>query len=390
MGRKRGGKPRLEYGKWRIRWQDYAGQRHSEVFDTELDAINELRRRELEAEDVRRGLRPAVRAPDKTCGDAFDYFLKHRSPQKRSEYDDKNIVKVHLRPALGHVLLRDLNIAHIDRFVAERRHLNTKTISNLLTLLITMLNVAKDELRWIPELPRIRKPKSRDTHDTFRYFQTDAEIGRFLRAASDVGEHVHAFYATAVYTGMRAGELAGLRWTDIDFNRRLIIVQRSFDGPTKSGSVRWVPILDTALAVLRKWRLQCPSEFVFPNQRNKMHVASARIFKQVFRRTLHNAGFEERIVIRKYKHRKTGQLAEARSSRPHIRFHDLRHTFASHWVMKGGDIFKLQKILGHSTVQMTMRYAHLAPHAFVEDYGRFNGHAGSTGDVANLNEYRGA
>jgi hypothetical protein len=54
-----------------------------------------------------------------------------------------------------------------------------------------------------------------------------------------------------------------------------------------------------------------------------------------------------------------------------LTFHDLRHTFASHWVMKGGDLFKLQKILGHKTVQMTMRYAHLQPGVFAEDRGRF-------------------
>jgi Phage integrase family len=51
-------------------------------------------------------------------------------------------------------------------------------------------------------------------------------------------------------------------------------------------------------------------------------------------------------------------------------FHDLRHSFASHWVARGGDLFKLQKILGHKTVQMTMRYAHLAPAAFRDDWNR--------------------
>ena len=53
-----------------------------------------------------------------------------------------------------------------------------------------------------------------------------------------------------------------------------------------------------------------------------------------------------------------------------ITFHDLRHTFASHWVMHGGDLYRLQKILGHKSVQMTQRYAHLAPEAFKQDWGR--------------------
>jgi len=57
--------------------------------------------------------------------------------------------------------------------------------------------------------------------------------------------------------------------------------------------------------------------------------------------------------------------------RAYIVFNDLRHTFASHWVMNGGDMFKLQKVLGHKSVQMTMRYAHLTPNAFENDYSLF-------------------
>src|SRR5262249_5639583 len=54
-----------------------------------------------------------------------------------------------------------------------------------------------------------------------------------------------------------------------------------------------------------------------------------------------------------------------------LRFHDLRHTFASHWMMDGGCIFRLSKILGHSSVKITQDvYAHLAPQAWEQDYGR--------------------
>ncbi len=84
--------------------------------------------------------------------------------------------------------------------------------------------------------------------------------------------------------------------------------------------------------------------------------SSPRIFQETFKRVLVRAEFQ-RVV-------RNGNL------RRYIRFHDLRHTFASHWVMNEGDIFKLQKILGHSDSKMTDRYAHLAPHAFSADYGR--------------------
>lgn len=155
---------------------------------------------------------------------------------------------------------------------------------------------------------------------------------------------------------MRKGELAGLRWDDVDFERRLITVQRSYHGPTKAGDVRYVPILDPLLPVLRDWRLRCPGDLAFPNGRGRMRDEGSRVFKPVFRRVLARAGF---AMTERY-----GR------PRPYIVFHDLRHTFASHWVMKSGDLFKLQKILGHKSVQMTMRYAHLAPDAFAGDYAR--------------------
>lgn len=56
---------------------------------------------------------------------------------------------------------------------------------------------------------------------------------------------------------------------------------------------------------------------------------------------------------------------------PRMRFHDLRHTFASHWVLKSGDLFKLQEILGHADQQMVQRYAHLAPEAFDKERSIF-------------------
>lgn len=168
---------------------------------------------------------------------------------------------------------------------------------------------------------------------------------------------MYVLYATAVWTGLRKGKLAGLRWADIDFDRMLITVERSYDGPTKSERTRHVLIVDKLLPVLRAWHQKCPGILVFPNERGTMHNKSARIFEETLHRVLKRAGFPHE--------RKRGKL------KPFITFHDFRHTFASHWVLAGGDIFKLQKLLGHSTIEMTMRYAHLAPDAYAADRGVF-------------------
>lgn len=348
-------RPVKQLGKWRIRWMDADGRRCSEVYDEHADATFKLREHQLEGEQVRRGLR-AAQPPDKTFNELCDYWIDKRAIRKRSRKDDESIIRRHLRPTFGPLKLREIGVARVDDFVLARAQLDKKTIANHLTLLISMMNVAVD-LGWLAKGPKIKKPRVPLFTRDFHYLRTDDEVRRFLDAAFGEGEVVGALYSAAVYTGMREGELAGLRWEDVDLERRLITVQRSFDGPTKAEDVRYVPILDPLLPVLRAWRLRCPGAVVFPNRDGGMHQSAARIFQEVLHRVLDAAGL-------KPVERSNGK------KRPYVTFHGLRHSFASHWVMCGGDLFKLQEILGHKSVQMTQRYAHLAPEAFAGDYGR--------------------
>ncbi len=99
-------RPTKHYGKWRIRWVDENGERKSEVFDDRREASFQLQQRELEAEERRRGLKPAPSTP-KMFSDVADYWEKHRIPQKRSGHHDQSVLRRHLRPAFGGVTLGD-------------------------------------------------------------------------------------------------------------------------------------------------------------------------------------------------------------------------------------------------------------------------------------------
>ncbi len=356
-------RPVKHYGRWRIRWVGADGERHSLTFDDFNDAKRALAQAQNEVEQVRAGLRMPVVA-NKTFAELCDYWITNKVPTKRSGADDISIIKCHLRPAFGTLRLCELNVERADRFIASRVG-SVKTVHNQVTLLISMLNKAVD-LNWLERVPRIKKPKVRLFDKDFRYLRTEDEIQRLLRAARDEGEMTYILYSTAIYTGMREGELAGLRWDDVNFDHRLITVQRSYAGPTKAGDVRHVPILDALLSTLRDWRLRHPGKYVFTNQGGRPFLPSARIFQETLQRVLRAAGFQDIEINGKLEH--------------YIVFHSLRHTFASHWVMRGGDLFKLQKILGHKTVQMTMRYAHLQPGVFVEDYDRLGAAPGSPTD----------
>jgi integrase len=144
-----------------------------------------------------------------TFDELCDYWLRERAPKKRSEKDDKSMIEAHLRPAFGGLKVADLSVQRVDAYQRGRRHLAPHTVHNHLTLLISMLNCAV-ELHWLVAVPRIRKPKI--VEEDYLWIRTTESIRKFLAAAQQEPPGVMELYATAVYTGMRADELLGLRW----------------------------------------------------------------------------------------------------------------------------------------------------------------------------------
>lgn len=337
-------KPRKHGDRWEINWTDGTGKRRFQTFLTHKEAVEALRGKQAEADLARAGVTP--QAPPSHSFEELIEQWKVEKHAKRSLKDDEGRIRIHLQPAFGGLALIEITAPRITRFKRDlARRVQVQTARHVLGLLRGMLRFAVHQ-GWLVAAPRVQLPTIEERD--YQWLRTEDEMRRLLEAAQ-----AHSYtglfelYATALYTGMRAGELAGLRWSDVDLDRRLITVQRSFDKPAKSKKIRRVPIVDPLLPVLRAWKLRGASaELVFPNERGNMHVSNARAMHQIFHACLESA-----------------EIAR-------IRFHDLRHTFASHYMLRGGSLFKLQKILGHSSIVMTQRYAHLSPEAFQEDWGR--------------------
>jgi site-specific recombinase XerD len=175
------------------------------------------------------------------------------------------------------------------------------------------------------------------------YLSGDEVKALLARLATDPtlpGRMLHACVHTALHTGLRRGELFGLRWQDLDLGARRLSVARSFLRTPKSGKTRHLRLAAAAAQVLADWRPLCPrtaENVVFP-----VVTAEPRM-----------GGRTDQLGL--------GALLLAISGRELLHpWHALRHTFASHFLMSGGSIVALQQLLGHAEVTTTMVYAHLS------------------------------
>jgi integrase len=161
-----------------------------------------------------------------------------------------------------------------------------------------------------------------------RAYQPWPELGHYV-------DHLHPFILTLLHTGMRRGEAFEVTWGRVDLARATLTIV----GETaKSGQSRVIPLNSTILAVLKTWR-DSQSET----------AADDLVFGNA------NTGEAMKSI-------KTGWgrvMTAAKIAK--FRLHDCRHHFASKLVMAGVDLVTVSRLLGHSDIRMTMRYAHLAP-----------------------------
>jgi integrase len=354
-------KPIKHYDKWRIRWVDHLGVRQSKTFATQAEAQLFISEKWPKEQKIKMGLAK----PEPTQIDfntLCELWIKNKAALKKSGDDDISIINFHLRPFFGPLKLSAITPNKVNEFqLTKKISISDKTIHNILTLLISMLNYAVDS-NWLHQTPKIKKPKIDPHSSNYSYLKTDKEIQKFLKTTLELkGELLFVLYAGAIYTGMRAGELAALTWDKVDFSSRLIRVSESFDGTTKSNTTRFVPLLDVLHKILLSWQKKgFSSKWVFPNSKGERLQPSGRFFQESIKEVLTAAGFPKTIG--------RGRRKESH----YIVFHDLRHTFASLWMMRSGDIYKLQKILGHTDVKTTQIYAHLNPDAYKDDHSRLN------------------
>ena len=335
------------------RYQVYGRRNGTKVYLSTHDSKREALAAEEDHRVTQRKIDRGELAPDldlkRTLRVAVGEWLKSLEARGSRSHDSYTTsMDLYVLPELGDVAIASLNRSRVMRW---RDGIATKkapaTVNGALACLSSAFSYFVDR-DWLTTNPchgvaRVERPDR-----LYTWIQTRDEITKLLvQCPGDLRDIV----ALALGAGLRLDELLHLQWADVDIERRLISVHRGRQGTVKSGKERRVPILECVLPMLRQRALaRAGALLVFPGRggevRSKPGVQAA--YKLAVKRA-------------------TLDLA--------LRFHDLRHTFASHWVLDGGDIFRLSRILGHSNVTITQRtYAHLAPEAWTQDYHRVGFH----------------
>lgn len=359
-------------GSWFIRFKDVHGRRRTKA--TKAQTKSEARRlaRELEAKIDRQRLKlePIPEGSNQTLAELCEWWLGERCPTK-SRYHNRCRLAPHvLRSDVGKIRIEDLSPSHVENVLAkmEADGFSPHTINGVRGTLVTVFNKARKAGLWhganpVGDVESRRVPKK--VHATLRA----EDVPRLLAKVPLEWRHL---FATALLTGMRKGELIGLRKADVDLPARLLTIARSYDDDTtKGGHADIIPIADPLVPILADAMARSRSEFVFPDSDGRMRSREADPQK-VLRHALARAGLVERYehTCRRCKSRGTPHVerhddAELRRCPKckmklwpkaiprQMKFHDLRHTTAVLLKRAGVDLHRIQRILRHRDVRLT-------------------------------------
>jgi len=261
-----------------------------------------------------------------------EFWVRYKlwcKPRNRAWRDKEMRWKQHIKPFFGHKLLTEITPKDVKEYQLNRLKdgVTGATINREIALLQHMLNTA---VKWgyIQTNPISGKiEKFQENKDKWTYLTPD-EVERIRENLKEIYKDLFDFL---LYTGLRLGDALRLRWEDINLYSGFILVRGN---RTKGGKTFGIPLNQKAREVLEK-KLTKEKNI---RKEDKVFKHSDGHFRRAFKKALEKAGLPKTI-----------------------RVHDLRHTFASWLAMSGVPIQQIQVLMGHSQINMTLRYAHLNP-----------------------------
>lgn len=264
-----------------------------------------------------------------------DSYLPYVKTYKRSWITDESLLRNHVEPVWGKRYLDEINKQDVIKLITDHRATHAPGSCN--RLLILLRYVFNLSIRW--EMPGIKTnpthgfPLMEENNKNERYLtQTEAETLYEALGTSD-NQMLKFIVQMLIVTGVRKRELLDSRWEDFDLEHQSWRIPLS-----KSGKARHVPLSEGAVTILRSMPRTPKCDWAFANPKTGKPYVS-------FYYSWDTA-------------RKQAGLAD-------VRVHDLRHSFASFLVNAGRSLYEVQKILGHTQIKTTQRYAHLSKDSLI-------------------------
>jgi integrase len=352
---------------WTADYFDQAGKRHQMRFKTKKLAEAFL----VEAKhEVSRGIHtPASTSP--TVAQAASAWIEelergdeHHAPLERSTLREyRRHLDQHILPFTGKTKIAELTPGTIAALRAEMHkkgcslNLTGRVVSSLGGLLSAAVVAGTASRNIVHEINMRKKKRGSTRHEKHLEVGTDIPTKDEIRAMLTAAQgQAHALLVTAIFTGLRASELRGLRWADVDLDNKVLEVRQRADrwnqigSPKSSASRREVPFGQMVVNALRQQRDDLAAQhlpsigsgYVFPNGNGKV------------------------MALGSIHYRILGPLQQAAGvsadSRPKYSMHSFRHVAASLFIEQGLGPKRVQALMGHSTIQMTYdTYGHLFP-----------------------------
>ena len=252
--------------------------------------------------------------------------------------DDLYRYRKHLAPRFDDKRLNEISAFDLEQFKSNLSKLGLApaTVKQILVEFRQMVNKAilwemyegTNPIKGV-KMPSVQNQRSR--------FLTYEEAKLLLRELNKVSAQLHDMALLSLHCGLRAGEIFNIRGQDLDFENELINIS-----DPKNKQSRKAFMTEAVKEMLSKYVPETPNEYVF---KDKRHGGKIKAISKTFRLVVEEIGFNEGITDR----------------RQVVTFHSLRHTFASWLALQGEPILTIKELLGHKTLEMTMRYAHLMP-----------------------------